>query len=218
MDLPNEILLIIFSYLSFEEMFKGPWKVCKRWRNLTRYPSSLDLSWLGRTHNPKAILKLLDKQKTNQIILQHCYLNEVICSKIIKKFTFCKKLSLKKMYAPWSSFLCIPHLTRLKVFEVEDNYVFSNFHLIFITSSCVEIETINLINCRNISDYGLVLLGQNCKKLKEIDISYNQKITLLAVDLLIQDCKDLRKITLVGTKLKICDEFRESFKNIKFVN
>ena len=213
----NELLIKIFSYLPYEDIYRGVRGVNYQWRENSLLKEDLDLSWLGKVKNPKEIIKSIRKERIKTVTLKDCYLQEEIISKILKKFDRCHTLNLISISCPWSSFFNIPKNKQIKNLILDNTYVLSNFHMIFITGSCKEIEVLSLENVKTLTDYALALVGNNCKNLEKINISYNKKITFLAVDRLIQSCPRLKTIEAKKTCFEISQDYKDAFKEINFI-
>ncbi|XP_067124476.1 F-box/LRR-repeat protein 20-like [Centruroides vittatus] len=205
-DLPNELQLKIFSYLTTAEVCRYVAPVCREWREKAKDPVLWKVIVLKDVH-----VDYLDR----------------FC-RILTRATMLKCLTLRALSCPLQDFarcsLSFPLLTHLDLGFCNDvnpqiiSVFVSNCRLISvlnvegclginqaavnIISTLKYLRSLNLSHCTFLSNPAIVRLAENCPRLQELNVDGITTITDSAICLLCENLQDsLQHIELDGEEL-----------------
>ena len=195
-DLPEELALKIFSFLTFRELCKHVAPVCKKWLCYSKYPllrQSLSLletySWITSLEELSEIirsnfplLKHLYLQPRTELTLHGCVILAQSCPLLQSlSLSFCDQVT-KDTLDQFATFC--PYLRDI------------NLEGCAVTDKCLEcleclpLKRLNTSHCTQLTDYGLKFLSTRCHQLCSLNFDGIQWITHDAIAVLVKNCQD----------------------------
>lgn len=195
-DLPEELVLVIFSYLNLAELCKTAALVCKLWLHYSRSPvlrQKLSLSELTIPMNHFDELRAVIV--THFPFLKHLYLQRrtkltlVACRALARVCPHLQCLSLascgpvtKEELDEFATFC--PQLRDINLEECA------------VTDECIEVlaklplQRLNACHCTRLTDLGLKFLATDCHHLRSLNFDGVQWISEEAIAVLVENCKE----------------------------
>ncbi|KAM9330941.1 F-box/LRR-repeat protein 17 [Gastrophryne carolinensis] len=203
-QLPQSLLLKIFSHLSLNERCLSTSLVCKYWRDLCldlQFWKQLDLS--GRQQVKDNLLEKIASRYWNitEMNISDC-LNvtdvgictlAMNCSGLVKYTAYrCKQLSDSSLI-----FLAT-HCLSLQKVHVGNQDRLTDDALKQLGSRCRDLRDIHFGQCYKISDEGMVVIAKGCPKLQKIYMQENKLVTDRSVEAFAEHCPKLQSVGFMG--------------------
>ena len=195
-DLPEELALKIFSFLTFRELSKNVAPVCKQWLCYSKCPLLRQSLSLLETHSWIASLEELSEIiRSNFPLLKHLYLQPRTeltlhgCVILAQSCPLLQSLSL--------SFCDQVTKDTLKQFVTFCPYLRDiNLEGCAVNDECLEcleclpLQRLNTSHCTQLTDYGLKFLSTQCHQLCSLNFDGVQWITHDAIAVFVKNCHD----------------------------
>lgn len=195
-DLPEELALKIFSFLTFRELCKHVAPVCKQWLCYSKCPllrQSLSLletySWITsleelgeiiRSNFP--LLKHLYLQPRTELTLHGCVILAQSCPLLQSlSLSFCDQVT-KDTLDQFATFCSYLRDINLEGCAVTDKCLEC--------LECLPLKRLNTSHCTQLTDYGLKFLSTRCHQLCSLNFDGIQWITHDAIAVLVKNCQD----------------------------
>ncbi|XP_072164540.1 putative RNA-binding protein EEED8.10 isoform X2 [Diadema setosum] len=179
--LPDDVLAMIFGYLSVKEKIQIE-SVCRRWRRvvLDTWPSQRSLHFnnvfKGFTFSDGNIVALNDNILKSILKKGCCNLHHL-------------DLSASPRFITSRSLNCIGNICReLRHLDLSGTKI-NNTNLKMLTNGCRKIEKIVLKRCHELGEKGIWWLFHNCENLSHVDLEENRRINGKCFHILNRHCK-----------------------------
>ena len=175
MYLPLEIIDIIITFLTTEEMFRKIMKINSVWRSRVNFGTDIDLSWVCNLKNPLKIIKEISKENINKLTINKRYVNANLMSAILKRFDKISFLNLEGISTYHSSYYNINKLSNLRTLNLKSSNI-SNFNIAMLMYN-KELEELN-ISDNKINDFSIIMILKHCLKIKIIYLPINSNLSI----------------------------------------
>ena len=193
-NLPAEVILSIFSFLTLKELCKHVALVCKLWLCYSRCPLLWQRLSLSKTS------RITSLEELSEFIQSHCPLLKHLCLKPRTELTLhgCKILAQSTPHLQSLSLSTCGQITK----ETLNQFVTNcpalcdiNLEGSDVTDRCLEgleklpLKKLNAFYCSHLTDFGLVFLSTQCRQLCSLNFDGVQWITHDAIAVLVENCQ-----------------------------
>lgn len=199
--IPNEVLVLIFSYLSTKEIYESVLPVCRKWRKLGNHPSlwlHLNFGSFDRSKQTKYV-EILEKSP----LLESFQCTEISNIFLLKHISKCSKL--KELIIPYTNSLAIgtikslvnglPMLTNLDLSYGQQTLSTANNALDHITNFSM-LTTLNLDHCTWVNTTFIVKLARKLVHLECLFLEGNLLPPEILSNVILSIKKTLKKLSI----------------------
>lgn len=171
-ELPYELLVLIFSFIQFEEKIINLYYVNKKFRKIVLETENVEI------HKIESI-KFLNKINPKILRIEHRYICYPILELITKKTTKIHTLSLKSSL-PWNTDVSIisDFGLQLKNLDLSNLFTITDLTILLVAKECLNLKYLNISNNYQLTNLSLKSIDKHLKKLKYLDITRNSNFNI----------------------------------------
>lgn len=206
MDLPDDCLNRIFSWLSCASEQEAFGLTCQRWLSL-------------QNHNRQSLQFQcsLTRVTVSSLSTSSCIIGTFQVHKLISRFQNLHSLSFSGCTELSDSGLTLlqHYGPSLQSLNLDCCFGITDKGLPFVAAGCPSLTFISLYRC-SITDTGLVAIS-NCSALQDVNLSCCSRITDYGIKVLLQNCSHIRAIRISNCRDVNGTGFRESCQNLAYL-
>ncbi|GJJ75173.1 F-box and leucine-rich repeat protein GRR1 [Entomortierella parvispora] len=212
-DLPSEIILYIFRFLTTAHDLRSAVLVCKLWcccgmDLLWSKPSLLTMDVIERMIQTISLPKTVFPYVSYIRRLNLSFLAPDLTDPLLTQFAACSRLerlllagSVKTTEAGLKQILTLSSCRGLYALDLSEIPAVTNSLLEHISLNCPQLHTLYLGSCPQITDDALVKIAARCTQLKRIKLSQCTLLTDISILALTKHCPQLMEVDLTNCNL-----------------